>query len=64
MNEVLRVLTVFSVMLLPLTLLASIFGMNVDLPFHTGVGAFWVIVGVMIAVLVAMTSYFRKRGFL
>ncbi len=31
-NEVLRVLTAFSVIILPLTFLASIFGMNVDLP--------------------------------
>src|SRR3954470_5053367 len=68
-NEVLRVLTAFSVIILPLTLVASIFGMNVGLPGggdpasgpHT---AFWVIVGVMIAVLVGMISYFRKRGFL
>ena len=68
-NEVLRVLTAFSVIVLPLTLVASIFGMNVGLPgggdpasgAHT---AFWVIVGVMIAVLVGMISYFRKRGFL
>jgi magnesium transporter len=68
-NEVLRVLTAFSVIVLPLTLLASVFGMNVGLPggadpasgSHT---AFWVIVGVMIAVLIGMVSYFRKRGFL
>jgi magnesium transporter len=68
-NEVLRVLTAFSVIILPLTLLASIFGMNVGLPgggdptsgAHT---AFWVIVGVMVAVLIAMVGYFRKRGFL
>ncbi len=31
-NDVLRVLTVFSVILLPLTLIASIFGMNVQFP--------------------------------
>src|ERR687885_704986 len=36
-NEVLRVLTSFSVVILPLTLIASIFGINVSLPFHTGV---------------------------
>ena len=40
-NEVLRVLTAFSVIILPLTLLASIFGMNVDFPFEGGVEAFW-----------------------
>jgi magnesium transporter len=63
-NEVLRVLTAFSVIILPLTLLASIFGMNVHLPFAAGVGAFWTIIGVMIVVLVAMVGYFRRRGFL
>ena len=68
-NEVLRVLTAFSVIILPLTLLASIFGMNVGLPGGADPvsgpsTSFWVIVGVMIAVLVGMAAYFRKRGFL
>ena len=31
-NDVLRILTVFSVVLLPLTLISGIFGMNVDFP--------------------------------
>jgi magnesium transporter len=63
-NEVLRVLTAFSVIILPLTLLASIFGMNVTFPFEDDVGAFWMILGVMVVVLVAMVGYFRRRGFL
>jgi magnesium transporter len=63
-NEVLRVLTAFSVIILPLTLLASIFGMNVGFPFDSEVASFWTIIGVMAAVLVAMVGYFRRRGFL
>jgi magnesium transporter len=63
-NEVLRVLTAFSVIILPLTLLASIFGMNVHLPFADTVDAFWTIIGVMVFVLIGMVGYFRKRGFL
>jgi magnesium transporter len=68
-NEVLRVLTAFSVIILPLTLVASIFGMNVGLPGGADPGsgvhpAFWVIVGVMVGVLGGMAAYFRKRGFL
>ena len=63
-NEVLRVLTAFSVIILPLTLIASIFGMNVDLPGEGGVGAFWAIIGVMVACWSAMLAYFRRRGFL
>jgi magnesium transporter len=64
LNDVLRVLTAFSVVLLPLTLLASVFGMNVDLPFHQGVTAFWVIVATMVASLLAMLGYFRHRHWL
>src|SRR5215211_1489445 len=63
-NEVLRVLTAFSVIILPLTLLASLFGMNVDLPFDSGIGAFWTIVVVMAVALSGMLAYFRRRGFL
>ena len=38
-NDVLRLLTVFSVIILPLTLISGIFGMNVDFPgFGTGRG--------------------------
>ena len=39
LNESLRVLTAFSVALLPLTLLASIFGMNFDLPARRASGS-------------------------
>ena len=63
-NEVLRVLTAFSVVILPLTLFASIFGMNVGFPFENSVAAFWGIIGGMVAVLVGMVAYFRMRGFL
>ena len=63
-NEVLRVLTAFSVVILPLTLFASVFGMNVAFPFEGSVAAFWGILGGMVAVLVGMVSYFRRRGWL
>jgi magnesium transporter len=63
-NEVLRVLTAFSVVVLPLTLFASVWGMNVDFPFDTGTAAFWAIVAAMVAMLVGMVGYFRSRGFL
>ena len=63
-NEVLRVLTAFSVVVLPLTLLASVFGMNVDFPFADNVGAFWTIVVGMIALLFSMLGFFRWRGWL
>ena len=63
-NQVFRVLTAFSVILLPLTLIASIWGMNVGVPGEQSLTAFWVIVAVMVTVLSGLLYYFRKRGFL
>jgi magnesium transporter len=64
LNDGLRVLTAFSVVVLPLTLLASIFGMNVHFPGESSAAAFWVILGVMVVVLVGMVVFFRRRGWL
>ncbi len=64
LNDSLRVLTAFSVVLLPLTLIASIWGMNVGLPGGHSIHAFWIIVGVMVVVLVGSLSYFRHRRWL
>src|SRR5215216_882080 len=62
-NDVLRVLTIFSVLLLPLTLIASIFGMNVDFPGFGTAEAFWIIVGAMVGVLTGVVAFFRLKGF-
>jgi len=63
-NDVLRVLTAFSVVILPLTLIASIFGMNVRVPGEGGITAFWVIITAMVLLLAGMLGYFRRRGWL
>ena len=64
LNNVLRVLTAFSVVLLPLTLIASVFGMNVAVPGEGSIHAFWVIVGTMVVLLGGMLGYFRYRRWL
>ena len=63
-NNVLRVLTAFSVVILPLTLLASIWGMNVGVPGEGSTDAFWAIIVGMFALLVGMLGFFRSRGWL
>jgi magnesium transporter len=60
-NDVLRILTVFSATLLPLTLLASVFGMNVAFPGNDTAGAFWIIVAAMVAVGAALLGFFRWK---
>jgi magnesium transporter len=63
-NEVLRVLTAFSVVILPLTLVASIWGMNVGVPGQGSTTAFWLIIAGMVAMLSGMLWFFRHRGWL
>jgi magnesium transporter len=63
-NDVLRILTVFSVILLPLTLIASIFGMNVHFPGFEGAHAFWIIVAAMVATIVGMVWFFHSKRWL
>src|SRR5919107_674063 len=64
LNDVLRILTAFSVIMLPLTLIASIFGMNTRVPGEENITAFWVVIVAMVLVLVGMLTLFRKRGWL
>ena len=64
LNDVLRVLTAFSVALLPLTLIASIWGMNTHVPGEQSSAAFWTIIGVMVVLLAGLLTFFRKRGWL
>ncbi|HEX7066750.1 MAG TPA: magnesium transporter CorA family protein [Candidatus Limnocylindria bacterium] len=64
LNDGLRVLTAVSVILLPLTLLASIFGMNVHFPGESSPEAFWAILVAMLIILFGMIAFFRQRGWL
>src|SRR3954463_6264671 len=63
-NDVLRVLTIFSVVLLPLTLISGIFGMNVLFPGEHTHAAFWVIVGLMVSTIVTMVAFFKYKRWL
>jgi magnesium transporter len=63
-NETFRVLTAISVIVLPLTLIASIWGMNVGLPGEQSLTAFWIIIVFMVVLLGGMIAFFRRRGWL
>ncbi len=62
-NDILRVLTIFSVVLLPLTLLTGIFGMNVKFPGFESEVAWWAIIGAMVVVLAGLLGFFRYKKF-
>jgi magnesium transporter len=63
-NETFQVLTAISLIFLPLTLIASMFGMNVKLPWEDSPHAFWVILAAMLAIVIAVAAFFRRRGWL
>ncbi len=59
-NDIMRVMTFFSTIMLPLTVVASLFGMNVDFPFVTSTTSFWVILGVMALITTLLLIFFRR----
>jgi magnesium transporter len=63
-NEVIRILTVISVIMLPLTLISSVYGMNVGLPLQDHPYAFVFVNVMMVFIAVGMLVYFRTRGWL
>src|SRR6266540_4233813 len=60
-NDVLRLLTLISVTMLPLTVITGVFGMNVLFPGEGSHTAFWIILGVMALALTGMVGFFRYK---
>ena len=65
MNEIMKVLTIFSAVMLPLTFIAGVYGMNFEnMPeLHSRYGYYGALV-VMGVVAVGMLIFFWRRGWL
>ena len=63
-NDILYVLTIFSVVILPLTFLTGLFGMNVNFPGFGSAVAFWAILGFFLVVIGGMIGFFRWKRWL
>lgn len=63
-NSVIRILTIFSVALLPLNVLTGLYGMNVSLPFQGNPAAFLMVVAAMVTILAAFIGYFSWKKWL
>lgn len=65
LNEIMRVLTIFSVVFIPLTFIAGVYGMNFDyipeLKYRYAYPIFW---GAIIALTLVMLLYFKKKKWL
>ncbi|MDR2083390.1 MAG: magnesium transporter CorA family protein [Bacteroidales bacterium] len=63
-NEIIKILTFFSSVLLPLTFITGLYGMNVNLPFGESRNAFILLIGVMIVTIVGMLLFFKRKRWL
>ncbi len=64
LNRIIRILTVLTVLISIPTLIASIYGMNVDLPFDRSSGAFGGLMILSIALSLSLLWYFRHKKWL
>ncbi len=60
-NEVMKILTLVSSVLLPLTFIASLYGMNIRLPFQEHNYSFLIVSGSMVGIALVMLVYFKLR---
>lgn len=60
-NEIMKILTLISSIVLPLTFLTGIYGMNVLLPMADNNLAFWIILGIMVFLIGGMLMFFRRK---
>ena len=60
-NEVMKILTLISSILLPLTFIASLYGMNIKLPIQDHPASFIIVATVMVAIAIGMVIYFKMR---
>ena len=63
-NDILYVLTIFSVVMLPLTFITGFFGMNVKFPGFDSVQGFLATIALMAVIVAGMLGFFRYKRWL
>jgi magnesium transporter len=61
MNAVMKQLTIIATIMMPLTLISGIFGMNVTFPGREHELAFWILIGGMLLIGAIMLVWFKRR---
>jgi len=65
LNDIIKFLTVFSVIFIPLTFIAGVYGTNfVNLPELHYKYSYFIMLGVMLALAISMIFYFKKKKWL
>ena len=63
-NKVMRLLTIFSVALLPLTFITGLYGMNVELPFNGDPTIVWSLFGVVALTIAGIFLILKKKDWI
>lgn len=62
MNEIMKTLTVIASIFIPITFIAGVYGTNFDyIPELSWGGSYFVMLGVMLAIVIIMLGWFKKR---
>jgi magnesium transporter len=61
LNETIRILTVITLGLTIPTMMAGLYGMNVDLPGQNNPNMFWIVVGISVVASASLSVYFMKK---
>lgn len=60
-NEIIKILTLVSSILLPLTFITGLYGMNINLPFQNDQRSFMIVIGFMMFIVVSMYFLFKRK---
>jgi magnesium transporter len=63
-NSIVRILTIFSVTMLPLNVITGLYGMNVHLPLQESAYAFILLLAIMLSILAGFLGYFLWKKWL
>ena len=63
-NEIIKTLTLISSIILPLTFITGMYGMNILLPMQDRKNAFWLVVMLMGSLALFMLGYFKRKSWM
>ncbi|MNW14455.1 Magnesium transport protein CorA [compost metagenome] len=62
MNEIMKTLTIISAIFIPLTFIVGVYGMNFEnMPELKTRNGYFIVMGVMFLLVIALIIYFKKR---
>jgi magnesium transporter len=62
MNQIMKTLTIFSVIFMPLTFIVGVYGMNFEnMPELKAENGYYIVLGVMLVTVVGMVYYFKRK---